>query len=288
MMLWIILPVAFAAAALIGYMLFGAAGEIYGTYRRQYVSRTAAILSELYQENSAENILTIKVLAALLGAMLVYLLMSDVMMPVPIVASAVAAGVGGMLPDMILHRQRERRRKKFNTQLIDAMNTISNGLRSGFSLMQALNLAARQLPDPIGQELRLVCHEIELGTRTEDALQNLNRRMQDRDLQLVVASVRLTTQSGGDLPAVFKRLSETIRERNRVEGKIRALTSQGRLQAIIVGLIPPALGVIVHLINPTLMELMYTTIMGWVLITLIAILDLLGYYLIRKIVTVRA
>lgn len=288
MMTGIILLMTFVAMALIGYMLFGAASDFYGAYRRQYVSRTAAILSELYNDRTAEGILTIKVLAALLAAMLAYLLLADAMMPVPLVAAAVAAIVGGMLPDMILRRQQEGRRKKFNTQLIDAMNTISNGLRSGFSLMQALSLAARQLPDPIGQELRLVCHEIELGTRTEDALQNLNRRMHDRDLQLVVASVRLTTQSGGDLPAVFKRLSETIRERNRVERKIRALTSQGRLQAIIVGLIPPALGVIVHLINPTLMELMYTTLLGWFLITLIVVLDLVGYYLIRKIVTVRA
>lgn len=286
-MLFMALTVVFAAAVMMTYMVvtsFAGGGR---EYEDRYLNRTAALLSETYLFIPVERIMTLKVISGFSLGAVTLLLTLQLMRPVPIVLACLAAAFGAFLPDIILRLKVSQRRKKFNNQLIDAMNTISNGLRSGFSLQQAIQLAARQMPDPVGQEFRIAAREIALGTRTEDSLENMNKRLNDKDLQLVVAAVRLTMQTGGNLPEIFKQLSETIRERNRMDRKIRALTSQGKLQAVIVVLIPLGMGIVVNFLNPDVMRLMYTTLMGWAMIAAIAVLDLVGFFLIRRIVTIR-
>jgi tight adherence protein B len=287
MFLMLVLLVSFIAVSLIAYIIGRSLVSGYAEYEERYLNRTESILNEIYAIMPAERIMTLKVMSALLLAILAFLLCAEFVQPVPIVAAVLGAVLGSLIPDLALHMMSKRRKKKFNSQLIDSMMTISNGLRSGFSFQQAIELSARQLPDPAGQEFRLTVREMHLGVRTEDALENMNKRMNDRDLQLMVAAIRLTMQTGGDLPTVFNQISDTIRERNRIDGKINALTSQGKLQAMIVGLIPIGLAVIVNVINHELMSLMYTTLIGWVLIAAVLVLDVIGYLLIRRIVAIR-
>ncbi len=288
MMLIVVSLICFVAVASFAYLLYEAGSKMYTSYKNTYISSAMAMIKNDSSGYIAENLLTIKILLASLFMLFAYLIFSTAMMPVPIITTIIGFILGWIVPDIIIKRRKIQRQKKLNSQLIDMVTTLSNGLRSGFSLMQALKLASRQMPDPIGQELKITNHEIELGIRIEDALQNLASRVNDKDLFLIVASIMLVMQTGGDLPVILKQVANTIRERNKIERKVNALTSQGRLQAIIVGLIPIALGIIIHIINPELMSLMYTTAIGWVLIAIIVMLDFLGYYVIRQIVTMRS
>lgn len=286
-MLEAILAVSFVAVSLLFFLLLRSLAGGYGEYEERYLSRKAELIGQGASLIPVERLVHIKVISAFMLGVITLVVSSGLMRPVPFVLSAAAAGLGAVIPDILIRFKAARRREKFNSQLIAAMNTISNGLRSGFSFLQALDLAARQLPDPAGQEFRLTVREINLGVRIEEALDNMNKRLDDKDLMLLVAAVRLTIQTGGDLPEVFGQLSDTIRERNRIDGKIRALTSQGKLQAVIVALIPVALGFIVNFINPDLMRLMYTTMIGWAMLAAVVVLDIIGFFLIRKIVYIR-
>ncbi|NLE66599.1 MAG: hypothetical protein GX608_04175 [Lentisphaerae bacterium] len=286
-MLAVILAVSFISVSLLFFLLLRSLAGGYGEYEERYLGRTAELIQQGASFIPVERLMHMKVISAFLLGVIALVVSSGLMRPVPFILAAAAAGIGAFIPDILIHMKVARRREKFNSQLIAAMNTISNGLRSGFSFLQALDLAARQLPDPAGQEFRLTVREINLGVRIEEALENMNKRLNDADLMLLVAAVRLTIQTGGELPVVFGQLSDTIRERNRIDGKIKALTSQGKLQAIIVVLIPVALGIIIHFINPELMRLMYTTMMGWAMLAAVVVLDVIGFFMIRKIVSIR-
>ncbi len=277
----------FASIALLAYLAGTSLVSGFSNYEEAYLDRTRGVLDEMSVFLPPERILTLKLISAFLGGLVLFTLGLKGPHAVRYVLGGVGLAAGLFVPDLVLHVLYNQRRKAINRQLPDAMNTMSNGLRSGLSFRQALELAARDLPKPAGQEFSLTYREVQLGVSLDDALSNMAKRLHDEDLQLMVNAVRLTMSTGGDLPVVFKQILETIRERNRIEGKIKSLTSQGRLQALIVGLVPVGLGLMVHFVNPDLMRLMYTTLPGWIMLAGAAILDIIGYYLIRRIISIK-
>ncbi len=286
MAFWIMVCV-FLAVALTGYLFVRTLAAGYTTYSERYLKSATARLDQLSIIMAPERLLVLKVVAGFACGLLAFLLAAQVEGYLPLAAFAAAALAGSFLPDLYLHLRLGQRRKLFGAQLIDAMNTLSNGLKSGFSFRQALEMTATQLPDPAGEEFRVAVHEIELGVTVDDAMHHMADRLGNGDLYLMVIAVNLCSQVGGNLPDVLAQLVATIRERNRIEGKVEALTSQGRMQATIVGLVPIGLAVIVRAVNPQMMRPMFTTVIGWTLLTVVAALDVLGYYLIRRIVSIR-
>jgi len=181
---------------------------------------------------------------------------------------------------------KRRRDRKFGVQLIDALNAMGNALKAGFSLPQALELLQREMDNPMGQEMRLVCQETRVGVQIEEALQHLVQRMPSQDLELVVTSIAISREVGGQLSEVFDNIADTIRERFRIEGRIQALTSQGKLQGIVISMLPILVGLALNAINPALFRPMYTTLPGWLLMGVIGVLELLGIWFIWKIVSI--
>lgn len=271
---------------IIYFAITGIGGSM-SSYEENYLKRTEAALNDLYMILPPDRIFMFKLIFSLVVGFVTYLYTKHFPKPVPYIATVVGALVGLFIPDIILHLMLQKRRKKFNQQMIEVMNTITNGLRSGFSFLQALQLAAERLPSPAGQEFRLTMREVQLGVNIEDALDNMDLRLDDEDLRIMIMATRLTMQTGGDLPHVYNQMTQTISERNRIEGKIRSLTAQGKMQATIVGLIPPAMFLIVKKVNPDIMKYMYTTLEGWIIIAIIIALDIIGYFLIRKIITIK-
>ncbi len=208
-------------------------------------------------------------------------------MPAPYLVTVAFGVLGVFFPNMILNLMVNSRKKKFDDQLVDAMNTIANGLKSGFSFQQSMELAAAQVPNPCGQEFRLTLRQASLGLRLDDALHRMVVRLNNEDLSLMVTAVKLTSEIGGDLADVFRQLINTILERRRIDGKIDSLTSQGKMEALVVALVPFGLGVVVHFVNPNLMRPMYTTPFGWMLIAGVVLLDFIGFLMIRRIVTIK-
>lgn len=181
---------------------------------------------------------------------------------------------------------RLRRRRRLLHQLPDCLELLAASLRSGLALLPAIQHLARHQPPPIAQELTLVVRRHRLGATLEDALEDLQRRIGGPEAALFVTAVAVARQLGGNLSEVLMRLSQTLREKQVIEGKIAALTAQGRLQAQIVGLLPLVLLVVMTRMEPRAMRLMYTTTQGWAALLVLAVLEITGALLLRRLVRV--
>lgn len=195
--------------------------------------------------------------------------------------------LGWKLPGKTINIMHKRRVKRFVLQMVDGLSLMSNSLRSGLNVSQALQLCADELANPISQEFTLVLSQNKLGVTLEDAMSNLSVRMPADDVEMFTTSVNILKETGGNLAETFETISYTIRERIKVESKISAMVSQGVMQGIIVVLMPFALGAVLYTIDPERIRPMFTTIPGWVLLTLMMSLQFAGGFAIWKIIQVR-
>lgn len=195
--------------------------------------------------------------------------------------------IGWRLPGKFINIMHKRRVKKFVLQMVDGLSLMSNSLRSGLNVNQGLQLVADELGNPISQEFNLVLSQNKLGVTLEDAMSNLSVRLPADDVEMFTTSVNILKETGGNLAETFETISYTIRERIKVESKISAMVSQGVMQGIIVVLMPFALGAVLYTIDPERIRPMFTTIPGWVLLTLMMSLQFAGGFAIWKIIQVR-
>jgi tight adherence protein B len=157
--------------------------------------------------------------------------------------------VGTFLPRMYVRRQQAKRLVHFNEQLPDMLNLMVNGLRAGYSTMQAMEAVSKELPPPICDEFRRVVQEMQLGIPMERALDNLMRRVPSDDLDLVVTAINVQREVGGNLAEILDTISFTIRERVRIKGEIRVLTSQVMYSGRFLAMLPIILSLILFAIN---------------------------------------
>lgn len=206
------------------------------------------------------------------------------------VVFGILAGIfGAFLPGMYVGRAEKSRLKKFDNQLGDMLNLVVNGLRAGFSTLQAMEAVSRELPAPICDEFRRVVQEMQLGLSMDDALDHLLRRIKSADLDLVVTAVNVQREVGGNLAEILDVISFTIRERVRIKGEIASLTAQGRATAWVISLLPIVLVLLLYLVNrPYIMQFFNpeTRNCGIPLILLAGTMIGTGFYLTQKIVTI--
>ncbi|RJP51247.1 MAG: secretion system protein [Anaerolineaceae bacterium] len=165
--------------------------------------------------------------------------------------SALIGAVGGAFaPGFYVKRQQKQRLQKFNDQLPDMLNLMVNGLRAGYSTMQALEAVSKELPSPINDEFRRVVQEMQIGIPMENALENLLRRIPSDDLDFVVTAINVQREVGGNLSEILDNISFTIRERIRIKGEVRVLTSQVRTSGTVLSLIPFGLTLVLWFLNP--------------------------------------
>lgn len=156
---------------------------------------------------------------------------------------------GIFFPQMYVKRQQGKRLTRFNDQLSDMLNLMVNGLRAGYSTMQAMEAVSKELPSPISDEFRRVVQEMQLGVPMETALDNLHRRIPSDDLDFVITAINVQREVGGNLSEILDTISFTIRERVRIKGEIRVLTSQVRTSGTAMALIPIFLVVFLWFMN---------------------------------------
>lgn len=198
-----------------------------------------------------------------------------------------AAGVFGFFGPRIYVRTRQRRRlNQFNDQLGDAINQMSNGLRAGYSVMQAMDSVASELPEPISAEFLRVVQEMQLGLSMEQALSNMLRRIDSEDLDLMITAVNIQREVGGNLADILDVISFTIRERVRIKGEIRTLTAQGRISAYVITFLPIGLTLLLLVLNRSYMMKMFTHICGWMMVGVGIILIASGAFALTKITNI--
>lgn len=182
---------------------------------------------------------------------------------------------------------RKRRVKKFEEQFVDGLTLISNAIRSGLSLQQAIEMASAEMPDPFGEEFRMVLAEIRLGAGLEESLVNLERRVSFEDLAIVVQSICILRETGGNIIETFEKITQTIRERQKVKGKIKVLTAQGVVQGVIIFFMPFFISFTLWILSPEFIRPLFTTRIGFLLIIIALFLEITGAVLIKKAVTIK-
>ena len=225
-------------------------------------------------------------LSVLCGGGALVLLLVLAIMGVPLLLGLPLALAVLLCPRWCVGLLRQRRTRRLLAQLPDALALLAGLLRSGQGLPQALaQLAARQ-SQPLGQELQLLLRKQRLGLSLDQALAQWHERVPEPDIALLATAIRVSRELGGNLAETLLRLSEGVRSRVVLHGKIQALTSQGRLQGVIVGLMPLGLMAVLAAMDPQPMQLLFNTVPGWCALALIALLEGVGFYLIRRIVRI--
>ncbi len=195
--------------------------------------------------------------------------------------------VSGIMPLVITKMIVAKRKKKFDSQIVDNLMIISSCLKGGLSLLQSLETVAEESPIPSSEEFSLIVNEVKVGVSLEDAMISLNKRMRSDDLDLVISSMLVSRETGGDLTKVFSRLISTIRDRREIKDMANTLTLQGRAQGIIMSAIPPLFVVIIMKSNPHHFDVLLRDETGKILLFAAVIMQILALFFIKKFSSVK-
>jgi len=194
--------------------------------------------------------------------------------------------VGALLPHTMIRYLRRRRLKKLDEQLVGGVQTLASGVRAGLNLMQSLALVARDGPSPLRQEFRHLTREYEYGISLEEAMGNASDRIGSSDYRLLFAALQTHRERGGDLGETLDRIAESIREIQRLEGRVQTLTAQGRATARWLAAMPIIILGILYVIDANGVRRMFTEPVGNLLLGLIGLLTFLGFLWIRKVIAI--
>lgn len=204
----------------------------------------------------------------------------------PIIVSAIiGAVIGFFIPRFYVKRLQTQRLNKFSDQLSDMLNLMVNGLRAGYSTMQAMEAISRELPAPISDEFHRVVQEMQIGIPMEKALDNLLRRIPSEDLDFVITAINVQREVGGNLSEILDNISFTIRERVRIKGEIRVMTAQVRTSATVLSLIPVFLTLALWFISPEYIGSFFDRgpLCGWLAVVTIVGMIVSGYFVMMRI-----
>jgi tight adherence protein B len=276
----IILMMLFVGITAVSWFLIAGSVRSYTTYKTNFTESASSNLSQMFLFFDAKKLFAINVLAILFVPVIVYLL-SDV------IVYAVFAGIGILyLPKTLYRRMASRRINVFERDLPDAIAQIAGAMRAGATLPMAMEVMVEETKGPISQEFSLLLREHRMGVTLDEAFENLGERVKSKELDLVITASRIARDVGGNLAEIFERLSSTMREKASMEGKIKALTSQGKLQGWVVGLLPVGMVTILYQMEAEAMHPLFHSIFGWGTILIFCVLELLGMLFIKKIVSI--
>jgi tight adherence protein B len=248
-------------------------------YQERYVTTSANELSDMFLFIDGRQLMVLSICLLFLMGILGYFLMN------PIIGGMFAI-VGFFMPMFAVRLFKKRRIKKFNVQLVDALQAMANAFKAGLTFPQAVDHIARDSMPPLSQEFGLFVKESKLGVPLDEALINMGKRVGSEDLDLVVVATNISRQLGGNMAEMFETIGSTIRERFRLEGKIDAITSQGKMQGMVVACMPLVLGLVLNYMRPDLMEPMMDHMFGYILVGIVFIMEVMGMYIINKIVSI--
>lgn len=280
MLLLVIGVCGFLAVALITIVVsphfVGAANQ----YRDDFKSHANTTLGEMFIFIDPEKLFIINIIILIVSFILTYFLTDA--WPIALITSLVLA----YSPRFLYNKLRNRRQNKFLFEFPDALHSLATMMQSGANLNMALETLVSETGGAISEEFGLFMRELRLGINFNDALDNLYERMPVPEMRLVVSGMKISREIGGSLAEVLARMSETIRRKIEMEGKIDSLTAQGRAQGWVMGLLPLLLGYVISKIEPVAMARLFTDPIGWGVCVFFIVFMAIGVYFIRKIVNI--
>lgn len=260
-------------------------------YGTGYSARTSRAMEDLFLFVSPRRLAERAAVCAVAVALLVFAVSGGVSGTAGAVISraafALCCGAAALAaPSRIVALLRAKRRAKFEAQFEGALMDMGNALRSGFSILQAMEHVAEGSDAPLSEEFAATLHQTRVGVPFEDALRNMAARVGSEDLSLAVLAVETARRTGGNLAEIFDSISSTIRARLRIRARVRTLTAQGRMQGIVLTIMPIALAFVLSALQPGLFTPFLHSAAGVATLGAAALLLVLGSMAIRKIVSI--
>jgi tight adherence protein B len=248
-------------------------------FERRYLERIHRELDSIYSRTSPKRFFYTH-MAILTTVFLV------VSMTIGIFNGVLVSILIGMIPWAMLSRAKRQRTARFEEMLPDSLISLSNSLRAGLTLPQAMSILVENIGAPISEEFGLLLKEHRLGLTLDESMNNMGERVRSKNLDLVITSIQVARVAGGNLPQVFEDTATAIREITRLESKISTMTAQGKMQAWVLGGLPVGMGAIIYRVDPTMIAPLWEEPIGWIILFFITLMEIVGIFMIRKIVAV--
>lgn len=268
------------AAFLVVYILVAALQAQLERYRASFTQHAGTTLADLFVFLDPKKVWWMALGFTLLVGLVVTLVAETW------IVGLMAGVVAMFIPRRALAFMRARREYNFVMQLPDALQSLTGSLRAGSSLSQALDLFVAETRGPVAQEFDLMQRELRMSIPFDQAVTNLHRRIPVAETQMLAASMRIARETGGNLAEVLERLSDTLRRKLEMEGKIRALTAQGKAQGWVMALLPLFLAWVLSYMEPESMARLFTEPIGWGVCAFVVVMEFIGYKFIKKIVSI--
>ena len=221
------------------------------------------------------------VIIAIVPALLAFLLSDNLI-------TALGVGIIGLaIPPILVQRSKKKRQNEFNKQLGDSLSIMENCIKAGFSFQQAMESIAANMQPPISTEFQKTLREVQYGISLSEALRHMVDRVKNKDLDLLVSSVLISAQVGGNLSDIMEVISDTVQDRLKIKADVRVLTTSGRFSGIIIGLLPVFIMLFIMLINPDYFNSFVASDIGKIMLTASVVLEAIGFLAIRKIIDIK-
>ncbi|MEX2479452.1 MAG: type II secretion system F family protein [Gammaproteobacteria bacterium] len=249
-------------------------------YRADFTASASSNMSDMFMFVDPNQLFRINLIALVVAPVLTWLLLGDLVTTVGVFVLIL------VLPTFAYRSMKRKRLARIEAQLPDALTMVSGSLRAGASLNIALDNLVAEQPAPISQEFEILTKEQRLGVDFDVSLANMEQRIPMQDFRMLTTALRINREVGGNLAETIESLADTLRRKSTMEGKIQSLTAQGKLQGIVMTGLPVLLGVLLNFLEPEAMQKLWTTGIGWTVLSVIIVMELLGYFMIRKITSI--
>lgn len=270
----------FAAGALLAWFAIHTIQRVMDQYKNTFTETASANMADMFMFVDATRLFYINLGALIILPLLLWLLTGDIFVGVVVFFILL------ILPPYIYRRMRKQRLKRFEAQLPDGLLMVTGSLRAGASIQMAFQGLVKEFPAPMSQEFELLVREQRIGTDFDVALDNMQKRLPLDSFSMLVSALKISREVGGNLTETLETLAETLRRKAQMEGKIDSLTSQGRMQALVMTGLPVVLLLVLTLMEPEAMSVMFNTPLGWMVLGFIIFWEGIGFFFIRKIVSI--
>lgn len=279
-MLYVLVFSVFVVASITFWFIQVSATRGYARYQRSFTARASKDLADMFLFLDPAQVWFAALSICVFLAFVIYIFTDS------LAVAAVVSGLMLLLPTYVLGWARRRRLQRLEQQLPDLLLALAGALRAGSGIQSSLRHIVPHVPAPLSQELNLMLREQRMGVSFEHALSNLYARIPTESFSLIVSVLNIAARSGGNLAETLERIAVTLRTRLHLQGRVRALTAQGRMQAWVMASLPLGLAFVLHWLDPVAMSALWYTPAGWAVLALIVVLEGTGIYFIRRIVRI--
>ena len=270
----------FVATCILCWLGFKGGAAFWEEYKATFKEGAQANMADLFMFVDTGRLFLFNIIGIVVAPLVIYLLSGNV------VYALITLITLAILPWIIYRQLHKRRLKLFEKQLPDAFIMLSSSLQAGASLTMALEGLVKEQPAPLSQEFQLLIHQQRMGVDLETAFSNMEKRLPVQDFSIAVSAIKISREVGGNLVEVMDTLAETLRRKATMEGKIESLTAQGKLQGVVMSGLPILLALLLMKLEPVAMGMLFTTSVGWTVLSIVVVMEVLGFMAIRKITNI--